>query len=75
MYRWLLGQEHCLQLSDLVHVCPDIHRALTQLVYKQIAPEDLSYDFTLPGFPDIELRKGGNDIPVTAENVDQFIQV
>jgi E3 ubiquitin-protein ligase TRIP12 len=34
--------------------------------------EDLSLDFTLPGY-DIELRPGGRDIPVTSENADQYI--
>lgn len=30
-YRWLLGQEHCLTLADLVHVSPDIHRTLRKM--------------------------------------------
>lgn len=34
--------------------------------------EDLALDFTLPGY-DIELRPGGRDIPVTSENVEQYI--
>ncbi|KAI0352109.1 hypothetical protein OH77DRAFT_1428880 [Trametes cingulata] len=35
--------------------------------------EDLGLDFTVPGY-DIELRPGGRDIPVTADNVDEYIQ-
>ncbi|KAI6164689.1 hypothetical protein EDD17DRAFT_1775566 [Pisolithus thermaeus] len=34
--------------------------------------EDLALDFTLPGY-DMELRPGGRDIPVTSENVEQYI--
>ncbi|KAH7881773.1 hypothetical protein F5I97DRAFT_1945577 [Phlebopus sp. FC_14] len=34
--------------------------------------EDLALDFTLPGY-DIELRSGGRNIPVTSENVEQYI--
>ncbi|KAJ8956894.1 hypothetical protein NQ318_014311, partial [Aromia moschata] len=30
-YRWLLGQEHCLTLSDLKHVNPDIYRTLRKM--------------------------------------------
>nr|XP_018917455.1 PREDICTED: E3 ubiquitin-protein ligase TRIP12 isoform X1 [Bemisia tabaci]XP_018917456.1 PREDICTED: E3 ubiquitin-protein ligase TRIP12 isoform X1 [Bemisia tabaci] len=30
-YRWLLGQEACLTLSDLAHVAPDIYKTLAQL--------------------------------------------
>ncbi|KAH9851913.1 hypothetical protein C2E23DRAFT_904051 [Lenzites betulinus] len=35
--------------------------------------EDLGLDFTVPGY-DIELRPGGRDISVTADNVDEYIQ-
>lgn len=30
-YRWLLGQEHCLTMADLLHVSPDIHRTLRKM--------------------------------------------
>ena len=30
-YRWLLGQEQCLTLADLVHVSPDIHKTLRKM--------------------------------------------
>ncbi|KOX77014.1 putative E3 ubiquitin-protein ligase TRIP12 [Melipona quadrifasciata] len=30
-YRWLLGEEHMLTLTDLIHVCPDVHRTLSRL--------------------------------------------
>ncbi|TRM65525.1 hypothetical protein BD626DRAFT_489037 [Schizophyllum amplum] len=38
-----------------------------------VSIEDLALDFTLPGY-DIELRPGGRNIAVTAENVDQYVQ-
>ncbi|CDO68376.1 hypothetical protein BN946_scf184815.g23 [Trametes cinnabarina] len=38
-----------------------------------VSIEDLGLDFTVPGY-DIELRPGGRDIPVTADNVDEYIQ-
>lgn len=34
---------------------------------------DLGLDFTLPGAPHLELRKGGRDVAVTAHNVDQCV--
>lgn len=37
--------------------------------------EDLSLNFTLPGYPHIELRKGGSDIEVTIHNIEQYLQV
>ncbi|XP_067014060.2 E3 ubiquitin-protein ligase TRIP12 isoform X3 [Anabrus simplex] len=30
-YQWLLGQESTLELADLAHVCPDVHRTLRRL--------------------------------------------
>lgn len=37
--------------------------------------EDLCLDFTLPGEPDIVLKKGGDDIPVTIHNVEEYIEL
>lgn len=37
--------------------------------------EDLALTFTLPGYPNIEFRKGGSDIAVTVHNLDQYLQV
>lgn len=36
---------------------------------------DLGLDFVLPGYPNIELRRGGHDIPVTIHNLHQYISL
>ncbi|KAI9712839.1 MAG: Ubiquitin fusion degradation protein 4 [Bogoriella megaspora] len=36
--------------------------------------EDLGLDFTLPGYPSIDLIEGGSDKPVTIENVDAYVE-
>ncbi|XP_055903063.1 E3 ubiquitin-protein ligase TRIP12 isoform X3 [Eupeodes corollae] len=36
---------------------------------------DLGLDFVLPGHPNIELRRGGRDIPVTIHNLHQYISL
>lgn len=36
---------------------------------------DLGLDFTLPGSPTIELRKGGKDTAVTVNNLEQYLKV
>ncbi|KAM0723772.1 hypothetical protein Q7P37_000762 [Cladosporium fusiforme] len=36
--------------------------------------EDLGLDFTLPGYPNIELMPSGGDVPVTIENVSGYIR-
>ncbi|OTB14508.1 hypothetical protein K445DRAFT_131935 [Daldinia sp. EC12] len=35
--------------------------------------EDLALDFTLPGYPEIELTPGGSHIPVTIYNVESYL--
>ncbi|VDI38991.1 E3 ubiquitin-protein ligase TRIP12 [Mytilus galloprovincialis] len=37
--------------------------------------EDLDIDFTLPGYGHIELKKGGKDIPVTLDNLEEYLQL
>ncbi|KAI1791847.1 hypothetical protein LXA43DRAFT_380217 [Ganoderma leucocontextum] len=39
---------------------------------EDISVDDLGLDFTVPGY-DIELKPGGRDIAVTADNVDEYI--
>ncbi|KAJ2254631.1 Ubiquitin fusion degradation protein 4, partial [Coemansia sp. RSA 455] len=41
----------------------------------QAAISDLALDFTLPGHPEIELRVGGADIPVTISNVHNYVDL
>ena len=36
---------------------------------------DLGLDFVLPGYPNIELRRGGRDISVTIHNIHQYISL
>ncbi|TBU40976.1 hypothetical protein BD309DRAFT_1082383 [Dichomitus squalens] len=40
---------------------------------EELNVDDLGLDFTVPGY-DIELRPGGRDIAVTADNVDEYIR-
>lgn len=35
--------------------------------------EDLGLDFTLPGYPNIELRKGGREMSVSLENLASYV--
>ena len=102
-YRWLLGEEYCLSLSDLAYVDPDVHRSLNKLQEVVRRKENIERDqtlrpsekaqliealdmdgcrisdlglvFELPGYENIELRKGGSEIPVTIHNLDQYIKV
>ncbi|KAJ2743540.1 Ubiquitin fusion degradation protein 4 [Coemansia sp. BCRC 34301] len=40
-----------------------------------VSVSDLALDFTLPGHPEIELRAGGADIPVTINNVHAYVDL
>jgi len=37
--------------------------------------EDLDVDFVLPGYPSIELKKGGKDVHVTLDNLEEYLKV
>ena len=37
--------------------------------------QDLDLDFVLPGYPLIELKKGGKDIPVTLDSLEEYLKV
>ena len=37
--------------------------------------EDLGLDFVLPGYPDIELKRGGKEIAVTLDTLEDYIKV
>ncbi|XP_039296101.1 E3 ubiquitin-protein ligase TRIP12 isoform X2 [Nilaparvata lugens] len=102
-YRWLLGEEQQLSLSDLRHVAPEVYRTLVRLeglvrMRRAIEAdaslgadakraqidalgldgcrvEDLGLDLTLPGYPHIELRKGGKDVAVTIHNLDEYCRL
>ena len=47
--------------------------ALQQIEVDDVKVEDLGLDFTLPGYPSIELTENGSDTPVTIENVDTYV--
>ncbi|KIP04525.1 hypothetical protein PHLGIDRAFT_191474 [Phlebiopsis gigantea 11061_1 CR5-6] len=85
--KLILGEEVLLTIENLKRVDAELAASLVKL-RNMTAPtghsdkmrrklgmvniEDLSLDFTIPGY-DIELRPGGRDIPVTAENVEEYI--
>ncbi|KAF7117938.1 hypothetical protein CNMCM5793_007288 [Aspergillus hiratsukae] len=48
-------------------------QALRNVEIDGVTVEDLSLDFTLPGYPSVELIDNGSNIPVTIENVDQYV--
>ena len=47
----------------------------SQLLLNGTPIEDLALDFTLPGYPNFELRKGGKDVNVTLDNVQQYVNL
>lgn len=49
--------------------------ALESLTMDGCSIEDLGLDFVLPGHPNIELKKGGKDICVTLDNLEEYLKV
>ena len=40
-----------------------------------IGIDDLCLDFTLPGYENIKIKKGGKDESVTSDNIDEYLEV
>ncbi len=47
--------------------------AIQEIAIHGVRIEDLSLDFTLPGYPAIELIKNGGNVPVTIDNVSSYV--
>ncbi|KAL8977505.1 MAG: hypothetical protein Q9177_006623 [Variospora cf. flavescens] len=49
-------------------------RAIQQIAVRGVTIDHLGLDFTLPGYPSIELAGGGHDKAVTIENVGEYVE-
>ncbi|XP_016096854.1 E3 ubiquitin-protein ligase TRIP12 [Sinocyclocheilus grahami] len=61
--------------QDRSHTRETLLQALESLNMNGCSVEDLGLDFTLPGFPNIELKKGGKDVPVTIHNLEEYLRL
>ncbi|XP_063298363.1 E3 ubiquitin-protein ligase TRIP12 isoform X3 [Pelobates fuscus] len=61
--------------QDKAQTKESLQFALESLNMNGCSVEDLGLDFTLPGFPNIELKKGGKDVPVTIHNLDEYVRL
>lgn len=62
-------------LADKSHTEESRRLALDNLTMDGCSIDDLDLDFTLPGYASIELKKGGKDIPVTLDNIEEYLQL
>jgi len=53
----------------------DLAAALESLTLDGCQIDNLGLDFTLPGHPSIDLKKGGRDIAVTIHNLEEYIKL
>ena len=49
--------------------------AIDSLTLDGCSVEDLDLDFVLPGYPNMELKKGGKNLPVTLHNLEEYLKV
>ncbi|KAL4220729.1 Ubiquitin-protein ligase [Mactra antiquata] len=62
-------------LNDKSHTEESRRLALDNLTVDGCNIADLELDFTLPGYPAIELKKGGKDKVVTLENLEEYLRL
>ncbi|KAJ8368138.1 hypothetical protein SKAU_G00081660 [Synaphobranchus kaupii] len=61
--------------QDRSHTRETLQQSLEGLNMNGCSVEDLGLDFTLPGFPNIELKKGGKDVPITIHNLEEYLRL
>ena len=61
--------------SDNAGEAGNLQEALAGLELDGVSVEDLYLDFTLPGHPNIELKKGGKNTTVTIHNLEEYLKV
>ncbi|KAG2462275.1 TRIPC ligase, partial [Polypterus senegalus] len=70
-----LGKLMAKAIMDFRLTRESLQQALESLNMNGCSVEDLGLDFTLPGFPNIELKKGGKDIPVNIHNLEEYLRL
>lgn len=61
--------------ADTSHTAESRQLALDNLTMDGCSVEDLGLDFVLPGHQHIELKKGGRDIAVTLDNLEDYLRL
>lgn len=64
--------KHLLKYVQQYNQCEDVNQKRNVTV-DSCTLEDLSLTFTLPGYPDYELTPGGDEVLITHENVELYI--
>ena len=65
---------HGLMFCSIFQTPESRRLALESLTMDGCSIEDLGLDFVLPG-TNIELKKGGKDIPVSLDNLAEYLKV
>lgn len=53
----------------------EVQQKLSELTFDGCTWEELSIDFTLPGFPDFEMIPGGRNVLLTSENIEDYLKL
>ncbi|KFD55832.1 hypothetical protein M513_03271 [Trichuris suis] len=88
-FKWFLQAENTLRLTDLHDLDAALGRSvdyLQRLVFKskvsdekrkqaEAEVEALSIDFTVPGYPDIQMKPNGKNILVNIDNLTEYLEL
>ncbi|TPX33519.1 hypothetical protein SmJEL517_g03609 [Synchytrium microbalum] len=78
LHASLLKLRQCVTMKKMIENQTNLsseekQRRIKDIKMQDASIEDLSLDFTLPGYPDIELVDDGTNVPVTLDNLDLYI--
>ena len=66
--KWIIRMEISLTIKEQ-------NQAISNITCDGCSFEDLCVNFTLPGFPDIEMMEGGSEVFLTIENLENYLKL
>ena len=66
--KWKINEDDSLTSEEK-------SKSIADLKFDGCSFEDLYVNFTLPGFPDIEMMEGGRDINLSSENIEEYLKL
>ena len=61
--------------ADSLLSLEDKRKATENITFDGSPVQDLRINFTIPGFPEIEMKEGGKDIFLNIENIEEYLQL
>ena len=69
-----LREKWCIRIDDSLTI-EEQNQSISNITCDGCSFEDLCVNFTLPGFPDIEMMEGGSETLLNIDNLENYLQL